>query len=165
MDKFVVKRDAWHLRVYSVYRAIVDPDSYRYIDTVDKMVETTIEDNRWSYNSIFRDFCTYWRRVLVWPTVNFVFNAGLIVLFFWLVSRLSLNGVGAGLAVLGIFVAMLAVFVTVVGAIFGIYWVVRNVVFDNIPDDNIFARAHDAYKNKYCPMVELEKKEGEADVY
>ncbi len=166
MDKFVVKRDAWHLRAYSVYRAIVDPENYSDADTINQMVATTIEQDRWSWRSnLFRDFCTYWRRVLVWPVVNLAFNVGLAVFFFYLVSKLSLNGVGAGLSVLGVMVAFAVVLAAFIAAIFGVYWVVKNVVFDNIPDDNIFAKAHDAYKNKYCPMVELEKKEGETDVY
>jgi ABC-type multidrug transport system fused ATPase/permease subunit len=130
------------------------------------MVDQTIYQSELWYSGekkLFRDFCTYWRKVLFWPVFNITANVALVGLIVYMVSQFKSSGSGAVFQmILAIFVVLLSM-VFFIAVIFGVATGVSWTFTKLSESETIFHKIHDTFKNKYCSLVEVEKVEGEVD--
>lgn len=171
MEKFLVKKDSWHFGLFALYRALTRPNSYFWgsKDYKTRIYEEQVHDSRnyVSSKGVFRDFCTYWRNVLLWPGLNLAANIVLAIAIFLVISNIPMLGA----ITLGLLVAIVSA-VLFFGAIFGtagliIWFIERQVknrdlqpkkIIDPDAPKTFFEKVYDDYKNKYCTMIEFEDK-------
>jgi hypothetical protein len=149
---FKVNKSSWHYKWLLLYRQLNnDPDFFEYEDTGFERME---HRRKWEAP---RDFCSYWRAVMVWPALRIGLNALLMtpLLFaLWFFSLSGLTGAGTLAIIIGVIMAVVVVGAYVVSFIKKqISEKVEEITSDK---DSLVAHAYDSYKEKYCSLVEYE---------
>ena len=144
---FTVNKNSWHYKLLVFLKT-----SKSFDDIPDCFIQAEKDFNYYAYPP--RDFCTYWRTVLLWPLTRVIvmslFWAGILYLIFtnFVVS------VALGLAALFAY-----------GAGFFTFWIgflilqyIKSKVENRRSEDKdgLFKTMYTSYKDKTCPMVTYE---------
>ena len=156
MTEFKVSKTSWHYRFYrwmEYMRTVSDWISH----TDNKEYHYRYFDNTVSYHA--KNFCQYWRQVLVFPAIrfgcslamDFIIIGSIIGTIYCIMS----NPMTVAFTILSVIIAGVVVF-----AILVIIALMAKAGERIIESDSSFVHtAYDAYKNKYCPVVTYNKDE------
>ena len=166
MNKFVVNKDSWHFKwaMYNQYIKKIkfdefDISGYPHMDFRAKIVYDYLEPKH-----IPRDFCSYWRLVLLWPLIHVLLSIPAIyIIFATLFYSVITGSVILSLGVIVFCAALLGIF----GAIFWMSDVAKNAMKNwwkklksdksNKSENGFVFTAYKSYKENMCPIVEYDK--------
>lgn len=156
IQMFVVNKDAWHYR----WLMFIEKAKYNYLER-----KSDYEDFS-GYMDWYKptNFCEYWRRVLLWPMINFflvLLTVGLLVVI------VSIGYSSAGLwyllQIFGTLGYVAGVFAVLIFLFMGTVEVkdrIKRSAHKN-KENNIFFSTYFSIKNKICPLLKYEVKEDE----
>ena len=133
---FVVNKNSWH---YKLLKAINE-----------------IEERRMP-----KDFCTYWRQVIVYPTLYFLSTLGIISMLVVFATFVVYPVTGS--AMFWIFPASISFVIFSVFILFVVFSACKylfnksKINKDKIHKPNIFQVKYRSFKDKICPMIQYEK--------
>ncbi len=136
---FIVNKSSWHYRWMVTYNSIL-------LDMSKERV--SISPRRHP-----KDFCSYWRNVLLWPAIRIGLNLlayAVMIMAMYLLGLSGFTSAGLGVAIMaGIFTALaIGYFIFA-----GIGWLGSKGV-EKVRGDELIKTAYDSYKENYCPLTE-----------
>jgi hypothetical protein len=149
---FKVNKSSWHYKWLLLYKTLNnDTDFFKLEDSSYERME---HRRNWETP---RDFCSYWRAVVVWPALRISLNIlAMVPLLFalWFFSLAGITGFGFIALILGTFAGI------AVGGTY-IFNNLKKKITETVADvtadkDSLIAHAYDSYKEKYCSLVEYE---------
>lgn len=161
MSGFEIKKDAWHLKWLKWYRVLLKPDNFKsYKDTVITS-DTPKNDNYF----LPKDFCSYWRAVLLWPAIRIGLNLAVLIAGIWILAILpyTTNALITALIMLGVSIGIIAGIALILAIVWGFDEIKKNAnkIYDNIEDNSLFKTIHETYKKNFCPIIVYKEKEDE----
>jgi hypothetical protein len=151
---FQINKNSWHFRWIAYIYAL---NNYQeYLDYLSEYPNRSYTDyyEDWSYRP--RDFCSYWRAVLLWPGLSLVVS----LLILSLIGALSLVIIKT-MSALG-FVIILSAVVSIASIVILIHYLINNSDYEykkpkKQKEPGFFNQLYRVYKDKICPMIEYKK--------
>lgn len=134
MKPFKIDRDSWHYKM-------------------NKHFMNNYEHNMWAWEAKKNNFCAYWRATFFRIVALTAFASFIFAILSMMVLGTIANPLAA-LTVLGVILAIIAFFATLVLAHTGYTAYAKK--YEDKPD-SLFVQRYKAYKSKVCPMVEYDE--------
>lgn len=140
-----INKNSWHYKAWLLYiRVINDPAHVVFTENLERWYPP-------------RDFCTYWRAVLLWLPLRFLSTTA-----FLLSSILITIAMLSKFITAVPFLFILGLVILVVGVIGGIFayadYRVSKRDYNSTKQPGFLKAIYLSYKKKYCPIIELEEK-------
>ena len=154
MEGFNVQRASWHYRWMMVSKLLSNDSYLNYMEDDDGMVDfDTLYQILSASNKLPRDFCSYWRVVLLWPSLRMMVSilaycAALVLIAFHFVPF-----------ILG-FATIAGVFGVIGGGgalVLFLYTKIRYRHGNDHESQSLFGTMYASYKGKFCPIVTYEE--------
>jgi hypothetical protein len=151
---FEVNKNSWHYRWLS-YLFLLD-NRKDYVDWLDGKRK----GHGWLTDDFFadqgyppREFCGYWRAVILWPALKLLLSLSMIAVSVFFLSFATFSGT----LVFGIvFVAVILALLGIIGVLYLIDHMksdkTKNAVFNSF-----FGEIYKTQKSKICPMIKYTK--------
>jgi hypothetical protein len=156
---FEVNKKSWHYRWLSYLFRLNNQEEYtKWLENKDKGYSWLTDDFFADEGYPPREFCGYWRAVILWPTLRLVVSLAMIAASLFFLSVASLPGVlisgivlvASGLALSGI-----------MGTIYLIDHY-KNSNTKKIVSNSFFGEIYKSQKSKICPMIKYTKEDSDA---